>query len=338
MKLIVFAGGTLGHICPAVEIIKQIKNKYSNVYIIFVATEKDKNYQIIKNCISDEIKFLECYSIKSSIKKNIKNIKAYQELKKLMKSKQITSAIGFGGYISGIGIKVAQSLKLKTFIHEQNSIMGLSNKLVLKKVDNIYLSFPITKYKKTTVVGNPVYFKAENLKKNIYKERNKMLFISGTLGSKEINQLAVNLIRGKHLTNYDVTIITGKKYYQDVFKLLKNTNTKIYEFSNNLIEQISSSEVVISRAGSSSLFEIIGTNTLSIIIPSPNVTNNHQYHNALYFKNVGCIEMIEENDLSINNFLSKLNILINNKEEYYKSMRNFKIDNLIDKMIEEICQ
>ena len=143
MKLIIFAGGTLGHISPAVELIKLIKNKYQNVYIILVATKKDKNFQIIKNCVCDEKLFIECYSIKSSIKKNIINLKAYLELRKLMKSKQITSAIGFGGYISGLGIKAAQSLKLKTYIHEQNSILGLSNKLVLKKVNMMYLSFPI---------------------------------------------------------------------------------------------------------------------------------------------------------------------------------------------------
>ena len=338
MKLIIFAGGTLGHISPAVELIKLIKNKYQNIYIMLVATKKDKNFQIIKNCVCDEKLFIECYSIKSSIKKNIINLKAYLELRKLMKSKQITSAIGFGGYISGLGIKAAQSLKLKTFIHEQNSILGLSNKLVLKKVNMMYLSFPINKFKQTTLVGNPVYFKAQSIKKNIYKERNKVLFTSGTLGAKEINQLAVNLILGKHLTNYDVTIITGKKYYKDVCKILKNTSTKIYEFSNSLIEQMASSEIVISRAGSGSLFEIIGTNTLSIIIPSPNVTNNHQYYNALYFKNLECIEMIEEKDLSINNFLMKFNNLIANKEKYYQNMSILKIDNIIDKMIEEICK
>ena len=105
-----------------------------------------------------------------------------------------------------------------------------------------------------------------------------------------------------------------------------------------MIEQIASSEIVISRAGSGSLFEIIGTNTLSIIIPSPNVTNNHQYYNALYFKNLECIEMIEEKDLSINNFLMKFNNLIANKEKYYQNMSILKIDNIIDKMIEEICK
>ena len=100
MKLIVFAGGTLGHISPAVELIKLIKNKYQNIYIMLVATKKDKNFEIIKKCVCDEKLFMECYSIKSSIKKNITNLKVYLELRKLMKSKQITSAIGFGGILA----------------------------------------------------------------------------------------------------------------------------------------------------------------------------------------------------------------------------------------------
>ena len=136
------------------------------------------------------------------------------------------------------------------------------------------------------LVGNPVYITAKTIKKDIYKIKDKILFTSGTLGAKVINNLAINLINQGYLKDYDIYIVTGRKYYENVKEKVKDKNVHILPFTNNLIRDIASSDIVISRAGSSTLFEIIGTSTLSIIIPSINVTSNHQYYNALYFKNL----------------------------------------------------
>ena len=241
LKIICFTGGTLGHIMPCVTLIKEMKKRYIESYIVVVATSKDIGYEALKIEEIDKIYFIESSKASFNIKDQLNNLKAYSKIKQIIKEEDVKIAYGFGGYISGIGIFAARNLKLKTYLHEQNSVMGKANKILSKYVDKVFLSYPVKKMRKNyIIVGSPVYIQAQQVKKNIYKLRNKILFTSGTLGSKEINQLAVNLILGKHLTNYDVTIITGKKYYNDVCKILKNTSTKIYEFSNCLIEQIAS--------------------------------------------------------------------------------------------------
>ncbi len=302
-----------------------------------VATKKDSSYLVLKDQAIDKVYYVDCSKLSFNIKNQIKNIKAYKKIIEILKNEKITLAYGFGGYISGIGILASKIMKLKTYIHEQNSVMGKANLLISKYVDKVFLSFPIKPMRKNyLLVGSPVYINAVNIKKNIYKERNKILFTSGTLGARTINNLAINLINRGYLDNFDIYLITGKVYYDDCLKRIKKENINIIPFSNSLITDIASSNIVVSRGGSSTLFEIIGTKSLGIIIPSPNVTNNHQYHNAQYFKNMELIEVIEENDLSIVNFMDKLNTLIKKRNEYIDNLNKFNENNIYEYMIDGV--
>lgn len=337
MRIVCFTGGTLGHIMPCVVLIREIKKRYPTSYIIVVATSKDSSYEVLKdNCI-DKVYYIDCSKASLNIKEQFNNLKAYKKIKEILKEEQIRIAYGFGGYISGIGVLAAKSIKLKTYLHEQNSVMGKANKLLSKVVDKVFLSYPVKDMKKNfCLVGNPVYLNALEIKKDIYKIKNKILFTSGTLGARTINMLAVNLINNGYLKDYDIYIVTGKKYYDEVRKLINNKNIKILPFSNTLLNDIASSDIVVSRAGSSTLFEILGTKTLSIVIPSTNVTANHQYHNASYFKKLGLIEMIEEENLSLVNFINIFNILIADKAVYLSNMKKYNIDNVYKYMIEGV--
>lgn len=337
MKIVCFTGGTLGHIMPCVTLIKEIKKRYKDVYIIVCATLKDSSYEVLKTKEIDKVYYIECSKINKNFKAQVKNLLAYKKIKDILKKETIDIAYGFGGYISGIGILAAKSLKIKTYLHEQNSVMGKANKILSSIVDKVFLSYPVKNMKKHyDVVGNPVYLNAVEVKKDIYKIKNKILFTSGTLGAKVINNLAVNLINCGYLIDYDIYIVTGKRYYDEVKKLVNNSNIHIYPFSNNLIGEIASSDIVISRAGSSTLFEILGTNTLSIIIPSINVTNNHQYHNAVYFNDLGCTIMIEEKDLTMSNFINKLHMLIADKDIYLSNIKNYHSNKIYEHMIDEV--
>lgn len=337
MKLVCFTGGTLGHIMPCIMLIKEIKKRYQDVSIIVCVTVKDKSYDVLKIKDIDKIYYIDCKKASLNIKDQVGNLKAYKRIKEIIKKENAQVAYGFGGYISGIGILASKSLKLKTYLHEQNSVMGKANKVLSSIVDKVFLSYPVKKMKKNFVlVGNPVYLNAVEVKKDIYKIKNKILFTSGTLGAKIINNLAISLINNGFLQDYDIYIVTGKRYYEEVKKLITDSKVHIYPFSNNLISDIASSDIVISRAGSSTLFEILGTNTLSIIIPSINVTNNHQYHNARYFKDLGCIEMIEEKDLTMSNFINKLNMLIADKDIYLNNINNYQSNRIYEHMIDEV--
>lgn len=337
MKIVCFTGGTLGHIMPCVILIKEIKKRYNDVQVIVCATSKDISYEVLKSEKIDKVYYIECSKMSKNIKSYVKNLKAYNKIKKILKEEKVEIAYGFGGYISGIGILAAKSLKLKTYLHEQNSVMGKANKLLSKMVNKVFLSYPVKKMKKNyLLVGNPVYLNALNVKKDIYKIKKKILFTSGTLGAKVINDLAVNLINNEYLKEYDIYIVTGKKYYDNIRNRVNGRVVHIFSFSNNLINEIASSDIVVSRAGASTLFEIIGTSTLSIIIPSINVTNNHQYHNAVYFKELGCIEMIEEKDLTMSNFIHKLNMLNSDKDIYINNMKNYHSNKIYEHMIDEV--
>ena len=337
MRVCLFTGGTLGHIMPCVVLIKEIKKRYKDTYIILVSTTKDKDYEILKSDAIDKNYYIDCFKASINLKEQLTNISAYRKIKNILKEEEIDIAFGFGGYISGIGILAAKSIHLKIYLHEQNSVMGKANKLLSKYANKVFLSYPVKNIKDNyEIVGNPVYLNAINVKKDIYKIKNKILFTSGTLGARVINMLAVNLINSGYLKEFDIYIVTGKKYYEEVKKLITSDQVKVYPFSNNLISEIASSDIVISRAGSSTLFEILGTKTLSIIIPSINVTANHQYHNAVYFKKLGLIEMIEEKDLTLINFINTFNTLLTEKELYLQRMNNYKNNYKINKMIDEV--
>lgn len=337
MRIIFFTGGTLGHIMPCITLIKEIRNRFKDCYIVLVATSKDKSYDVFKTKDINQIYFIESSKASLNIKNQFKNIKAFNKIKKIIKNEQVKIAYGFGGYISGIGMLASKVLKLKTYLHEQNSIMGKANKIMSKFVDKVFLSYPVKNMKDNyLLVGSPVYLKAKLIKSNIYKIKNKILFTSGTLGAKVINDLAVNLINHGYLKDYDIYIVTGKKYYESVKNNINNNKVHILPFCNNLIQEIASSEIVVSRAGASTLFEILGTNTQSIIIPSLNVTNNHQYYNALHFKELGYIEMIEEKDLTMNNFMNKLRLLKLDKNKFLDNSVNNKYAKIYDYMIEGV--
>lgn len=345
MNILFCAGGTLGHINPSLSFIESLKKHQSSIRIIYITTHKEKDYQCLKdNPLINKIYYIESYGLNKNIfkipKLIYKDLLAYNSIKKILKMEKIDKVIGMGGFISGIVICVANTLGIDTYIHEQNSIMGLSNKLVLNKVNKIYLTYKDDKLKtkhptKVKVITNPRFIEARNKLTDNYI-KNHILVTSGTNGSKFMNELVCKMINKYHLNNYTMTIITGYKYYDEVKRKINNINIYIKAFSNNLIDEIIRSDIIISRAGSSTLFEILGAKKKSIIIPSPNVTQNHQYHNAISFYKDGYIDMIEEKDLDIDtlyNHILSLSLEDNpsfiNSNEYY-DMDDITLD-ILDK-------
>ncbi len=339
MKIMIAAGGTKGHISPALVFAKELKKVNCNVNIYFTATLKDTKYQLEEEPYLDQVFYLEAYGISKNLKKWYQNLKCYQEIKKLIVKHQIDAVIGFGGYISGISLYAGKTLKIKTFLHEQNSIMGKANRYTLKFVDQVFLSYPINNLNlsKMKVVGNPVYLEASRRKEHIYKEKNTILFTSGSLGAKVINELAVSFLKSSVSKKYQCTIISGKKYYEMMKAELKGIiNVKLIAYTKELIDLMAASMIVVTRAGASTLFEIMGVKTVPIIIPSVNVTENHQYYNAVYFTNQHMGELIEEKDLSLDHFLLKLNTIETNYADYLKQIDSSKITNSALAMAEEV--
>ena len=330
--ILMVAGGTLGHINPALSFIKAIKNYDSTIKIIFFATKKDLKFEILKNNpLINEIYYFDVVGVPTNkiyiLKNLIKNLKEIKTISKTLESLNINCCIGMGGYISGIVINICNKYKIPTIIHEQNSIIGLANKMVLSKVNLILTSFENTiiknKYKnKTHFIGNPRYDEVNNFRYRNYQNKNNILITSGSLGSKVINEKAIDFLNSEESKNYYTIVVTGTKYYQSTLKNIKQgSHYKIIDFTDNLIKYISNASIIISRAGSSTISEILSTKSVAIIIPSPNVAKNHQYYNAKVYSQQKLIMMVEEKYLINNN----LNIYINeitNKYDYYKKNLN----------------
>lgn len=346
MNIAFCAGGTLGHINPALSFINRIKD--SNTKIIFITTNKDKKYKSIsENKKIDMVYYLNVVGIPKNLllmpKAISLNIKGLKIIKDILVKEKIDIVVGLGGYISGLSIYMANKLKLKTIIHEQNSVLGFANKINLKATNIILTSFDNTLllknnyYQKVRVIGNPRYIEAKNYGKSLYKCKNHLLITSGTLGSEQINNIMIEFINSPYLKDYTVTWITGHKYYDKVIeKTLKSSNVEIIPFSMNLLEEMSKAGIVISRAGSSTLFEILAFEIPAIVIPSPNVTHNHQYYNAKNMCDKGLVKMIEEKNFNFNLLIQTLNELKNEYNLYISNLKNFQLDDPNESFIREI--
>lgn len=325
-KIIFCGGGTLGHIMPIIPVAMNIYQDYD---LYFIGTNKGVEskylYENKMDIYFKTIFFLNMVGInRQNIFKNIitfyKYINVKKDFKRIYSIIKPDLVIGMGGYISGVGINEANKNKIKTMIHEQNAIFGLANKVVYKKVDKVLLSYDIKdlKINNKYVIGNPRYSYVRN--NYISKDNNIIIIMGGSLGSDFINDLVINNLNDFIIDGYLIKLIVGRKYYarnSDIINKINNDVTydkkiKVYEFINNIVSEMSKSTLIISRSGASTIAEIMALKKPSILIPSPNVTNNHQYYNALDLYKSNCCELIEEKDVNVDVIKNMINRIITN--------------------------
>ena len=337
MRIIVSAGGTGGHIYPALAIINKFIEKEPNTEVLYIGTHNRMEKDIVpKRGIKYEE--LEIYGFsKTNIKLDIKNVflirKAYKKCLKIMKEFKPDVVLGIGGYVTYPVIKAANKLGIKTFIHEQNSHPGKSNIMLQRKADLIGVSFKesasIFKHPKGKVFysGNPCGENALSLepmdKKTLGLDPKKKLvvIVAGSLGSSTMNQKMLDFLKIAKDEDYEVVYITGKNLYEDFIKDQEfGKNIKVLPYLDNLPALLKNTDLIVTRAGASTMSEILSLNLPAIFIPSPYVANNHQYYNALEIKNNGGGDIIEEKDLTSTTLASKINLVLGD-EKLYNSMK-----------------
>lgn len=338
MKVVITAGGTGGHIYPAISIINKIKEKEPNSEFIYIGTHNRMEKDIIPN-LGIPYESIEIYGFsKTNIKQDIKNInlirKAYQKSLNIIKEFKPDIVIGVGGYVTFPVILAAHKLKIKTFLHEQNSIPGKSNKLLIKFADKIGVSFEDTKKyfpkEKCILTGNPCSENALNIKPTsktkygLTYNKKSVLIVQGSLGSKVMNNKMIDFLSSIDEENYEVLYITGKNYYDEFNKNKFSKNVKIVPFIENLSSLLKDIDIMVTRAGASTISEITSLGIPSILIPSPYVANNHQYYNALSLKNNNACILIEEKDLNKDILKEKINYLLTNPETYNTFKKNLQ--------------
>jgi UDP-N-acetylglucosamine--N-acetylmuramyl-(pentapeptide) pyrophosphoryl-undecaprenol N-acetylglucosamine transferase len=337
MKVIMTGGGTGGHIYPAIAIADKIKRKHPDAEILFVGTERGMEKDLVpKN--GYDIRFITVSGFnRKKLWKNFKTaadlMKGNLQAGKIIKEFKPELVIGTGGYVCGPVVRAAHKKGIKTFIHEQNAFPGVTNKLLEKYVDKVFVSFPesmeyFKDQSKLVVTGNPIRksflicgMGSTREKMNIKSNEFVILCFGGSLGAGKINNTMIHVLDTVNgLSDIRLFFITGKNYYQKVCDTLKekeialNDNVKILEYADNMHEYLSAADLVISRAGALTVSEITACGKASILIPSPNVTGNHQFFNAKVVADKGGAVIIEEKDLTDEKLLSTILRLKNNKD------------------------
>ena len=341
MRVIISAGGTGGHIYPALAIINKIKEHDKDAEFLYIGTTTRMEKDIIPE---HNIKYvgLDTYGLQrklsfSNIKAIIKYFDAIKKSKQIIKEFKPDIVIGCGGYVMAPVIYAAKKCGCKTLIHEQNSILGLSNKIMIKYTDTLCTSFKSMKVKGVNVVytGNPQGDSVHNLvpyskrKFGLTDDKKLVLIVMGSLGSKTVNNVLMNSLT-KFDNSYEVLIVTGKNYYENYKQIKRNSNVFIEPFIDNLNRLFPKTDLLVSRAGATTISELIGTNTPTIFIPSPYVTENHQYKNAMDLVDNKAARIIEEKDLTSESLISEINDLVNNDEELKEIKSNLKKLEVLD--------
>ncbi len=311
MKFILTAGGTGGHIYPALSVLNEIKKDKKNEYL-YIGTTDRMEKDLIPS-LGIPYVGIEAYGLTKKLTKNVKAIKclkkSYKECLKIMDDFKPDAVIAFGGYVTLPVCLAAKKRGIKVFLHEQNMLPGKANIFLSKKVDAVFVSFKDgirkLKCKRVIYTGNPVAQRAVETKKydktelGFSKDKKLIIIVMGSLGSTSVNEKLLDFLRTYVRDDTEILFITGKQSYATLKNnLIVPASTKIIPFFDNLPSLMKASDLIISRAGASTIAEIMATKTPSILIPSPYVANNHQYYNALDLVNKNISIMLEEKDLN----------------------------------------
>lgn len=324
MKIAMVAGGSGGHIYPALALAEGLKEKGHD--ITFIGSNDRMEKDVIPQNGFDYIG-LDVVTTRGSIIQKIKSIlsivKAYFRCLKLLKGYDL--AIGFGNYISIPVMMAAVKLKIKTIIHEQNSFVGRANRMLDRKVDLIIGCYEENKKQfanpNIRILGNPQSSKAYNLEKDpkvieelgLDPNKKTVVIFMGSLGSSSVNEKLLDyfkLLDG----SYQVVFATGASHYEKMLSEVKqNDYLKVFERIDG-VNVMNNADLLICRAGATTLSEICAIGIPSILIPSPYVPNNHQYYNGKALVDKDAAVMIEEKDLSGDKLNDTVNALINDDE------------------------
>ncbi len=363
MKLLFATGGTAGHINPALAVASYIKEKYPDSEIMFIGTADHMESRLVPNA-GFNFKTIEINGFKRSlspkaIADNVKTvgklIKSEKESKNIIKEFNPDVVIGFGGYVSGPVLDEAVKLHIPTCIHEQNAYPGITNKQLSKKVDKVMLTVEDARSHMdgkcdAVVTGLPV--RGELLKKSKFEARielgiadDKPLVLSfgGSLGAAPLNDAMFDILLedAERTDIYHIHSVgtNGKDY---LYKFAENGfskksddiyykgNVEVRLYIDNMDTCMAAADLVIGRAGASSLSEIEAMGKASILIPSPYVAENHQFHNAMALVKRNAARILREKDLTAESLKTLMNELINDKSELADIEKNAKNMSILD--------
>ena len=317
-RILVSGGGTGGHIFPALSIANEFKRRYPNAEILFIGAlgrmEMEKVPAAGYKIIGLPVKGFDRKHLLNNIKVLWQLFKSIRKARSIVREFRPDIAVGVGGYVSGPVLKVAQMQGIPTLIQEQNSYAGVTNKLLAKNADAICVAYEgMEKFfpaEKIVLTGNPIRRNLANSTLSVPEARQRLglkedvktiLVVGGSLGAYTINNsilCALDKIKSQPIQVLWQTGKHGKKYKEAVSDVYKAANVHQTEFIADMEAAYRAADLVVSRAGASSISELQILGKPVILIPSPNVAEDHQTKNALALSDKGAAVMIRDNSAS----------------------------------------
>ena len=337
-KILISTGGSGGHVVPATILYEHLKDQFH----VSMSTD----YRGMK--FLDKNKYnLEIFNI-SPISKNIFLLPfqffftIYLIIKSIffLKKRNIDILISTGGYMSLPLCLASKILSVKIFLYEPNMVLGRSNKFFIKSCENIFCysdelkNFPIEYKSKIRVIPFLLRKKFYNVKKINGIEKNiNLLIIGGSQGAKIFDTLIkpsiVELSKKYHLKIYQQTNSVNfeklKNFYKD-----NNIDYELFDFNEDILNLMSRANICLTRAGASTLAELVFLNLPHIAIPLPTAKDNHQFENAFFYNKIGCNWILNQSEINERIVKEKLINIIDNKDEYLDkkiNMKNFSYQN-----------
>ena len=363
MKFLFATGGTAGHINPALAVASYIRDNYKDAEIMFIGTADHMESRLVPNA-GFAFKTIEINGFKRSfspkaivanVKTVFKLVKSEQESKKMIRDFAPDVVIGFGGYVSGPVLQEAAKLHIPCCIHEQNAYPGITNKQLAKQVDRVMLTVEdaakhLDCKNEPTVTGLPVRGELLNKSKKSAREElsvpdGKYLVLSfgGSLGAAPLNDSMFDILL-RHADDGSVyhihSVGTNGAEYLDKFvekgfervsdTVVRKGTVEVRKYIDNMDVCMAAADLVVGRAGASSLSEIEAMGKASILIPSPYVAENHQFHNAMALVNRNAARIIEEKDLTAESLSNMIDGLLSSQEQLFEIEKNAKSMAVLD--------
>jgi UDP-N-acetylglucosamine--N-acetylmuramyl-(pentapeptide) pyrophosphoryl-undecaprenol N-acetylglucosamine transferase len=336
MKVVITGGGTGGHIYPATAILEKIKKIEPSSEFLYIGTHNRMEKDLVPKM---GIRYEAIKMTGISRKINLQNIRTFFYLffgilksRRILKKFNPDVVVGTGGYVTVPVIYAASKLKIPTFIHEQNATVGMANRFLSKYATKIGVSFEDTlkDFPKDKVFfsGNPraeQVYHYQGSGKTAYgfsKDKKLVLVVSGSLGARVINESIYNNLEEISKKDYEMLFVTGNEFYEEIKNnLRKYDNIKVVPFID-LAQILKDVDLMVTRAGATTISEINAIGIASIMIPSPNVVDDHQVKNARNLEKHGAAVVILEDELTGEKLINEIDRIINNSDILQKMREN----------------
>ena len=350
MKVCMTAGGTGGHIFPAIALADACRAASMDVFFIG-NKEKMEAFEVPKAGYAFFAIENKGYrgNLIAKVKVLFGQFSAIISAHKILKKEKPDIVVGFGGYVTVPVVLAARYNRIKILLHEQNAVAGKANIFLSRFADGIAVSYPesLLQFKNPDVrlIGNPratVAYSARQQGKLVESygldyNKKTALIVMGSQGSESVNEILKKFINLAASSDHQFIIATGRKHYVDFIEnLIIPKNVKVIDFVDQ-IKLLAEIDLLIARGGATSAAEMLAKGVASIIIPSPYVPNDHQLHNALALSRKGASICIEEKDLTEDGLMETINDLLNHDEKRLKMASEAKalglpkaLDDLVD--------